>query len=81
MEEGGEGHIASDLYATNVLFFFSPCQLRLLCTFGMDVSSHLKPTTVLCGKEFSVPYILSALSPLSASDIYRSETAYSVFES
>lgn len=80
MKGGQEGCTASDLYATNA-HFFPPHQLHFWCVFGTHESSHLKPTTVLYGKELGIPCILSVLSSLSAPDVCKSKTECAVFES
>lgn len=81
MKEGQEGHIASDLYATNAHFSLPPLTS---CIFGVclgQMRAHLKPTTVLYGKELGMPCLLSALPSLSAPDVCKSKTECAVFES
>lgn len=77
MEKGQECHTASDLHATNAHLFFPP-QLRLLCMVEMDRGSHLKPTTILYGKELGIPCVLSALFQLSAHYLQEEDTLLNV---
>lgn len=44
----------------------------------MDRGSHLKPTTILYGKELGIPCVLSALFQLSAHYLQEEDTLLNV---